>query len=791
MSAVRRRDGEMLGGRSPLPQPTWLPMCRADMERLGWDELDVLLISGDAYVDHPSFGVPLLGRWLVAHGFRVGVVAQPRWTETGTGPDVDCMGRPALFAGVSGGALDSMLAHYTAFRKKRHDDAYTPGGMAGARPNRAVIVYAGLVRRAFPGLPVLAGGIEASLRRLTHFDFWSDALRRSILFDARLDLLVCGMGERALLEAACRADTLRESIGPDARWWPSDWLADIPGTGRIVPRAGLEEEGTGADATTVTGEAGTGAEGEKGSAAGDGEGMRAGTGAPGATGHPLVLDAHEAMLADPACLLRASLLLERETHQARRSLVQPCGDKAVLLTPPASPLSGPELDALYALPFTRRAHPSYAAPVPAAVMIADSLTTHRGCGGGCSFCALALHQGRRIASRSRASVLEEAARVAALPGFKGALSDVGGPSANMWQTRCTLDPARCRRASCLFPTPCKGFAADQTACVELLRAVRALPGIRHVRVASGVRFDMALTDPEALSAYAGEFTGGQLKIAPEHCVPKVLDLMRKPGLTFFETFMEAFARICQQEGKEQYVIPYLMSGFPGCTDEDMRTLAAWLRARHWSPRQVQCFIPTPGTVATAMFYAGLDAEGRPIPVARSDAARLRQHAILLGEADGADRAGRGHAQGQPQGQTRGQPQGQTRGRGGARPSDTPSEHRAPERSSGRRSDPRSGERSESRSDPRSGERADPRSGQRSDPRSGRSDAPRSGRGTADQGGRPDTSRPDTSRPGTSRPDQRTGRADRSEHSERSEHSGAKKGRSDRPRGGASRPARSR
>lgn len=825
MSAAQRRNGEgILSGRSPLPQPTWLPMCRADMERLGWDALDVLLISGDAYVDHPSFGVPLLGRWLVAHGFRVGVVAQPRWTETGTGPEVTCMGRPELFAGVSAGALDSMLAHYTAFRKKRHDDAYTPGGKAGARPNRAVIVYAGLVRRAFPGLPVLAGGIEASLRRLTHFDFWSDALRRSILFDARLDLLVCGMGERALLEAACRADALRESIGPDARWWPSDWLADIPGTGRIVPLAQVreapeEDAGTGPDASNApdaaeaanapeaidapdtaevfaaragaglgakTGE-GLGARSETGIRAAEGTRAGAGTDAPDC----LVLASHEAMLAEPASLLHASLLLERETHQARRSLAQPCGDKAVLLTPPASPLSGPELDALYALPFTRRAHPSYAAPVPAALMIADSLTTHRGCGGGCSFCSLALHQGRRIASRSRASVLDEAARVAALPGFKGALSDVGGPSANMWQTRCIFDPARCRRVSCLFPTPCKGFAADQTACVELLRAVRELPGIRHVRVASGVRFDMALADPEALSAYAAEFTGGQLKIAPEHCVPRVLDLMRKPGLTFFEAFMDAFARICQQEGKEQYVIPYLMSGFPGCTDEDMRALAAWLRARHWSPRQVQCFIPTPGTVATAMFYAGLDPDGRPIPVARSDAARLRQHAILLGESDGGDegRAGRGQRRDQMRGQmrekTRGQTPEQVRGRGGTRPTETSAERPSPDRRSGQDA-ARSGERSDSRS----GERADPRSGQRSDPRLGRADGPRSGRGKADQDARPETPRPDRQ----GRDPQKTGRPerpDRSDRTERSDRSRPQKDRIDSPRGGKARPARSR
>ena len=582
-------------GRTPLVQPPLLPVCRADMDALGWTELDVLLVSGDAYVDHPAFGVPLLGRWLTAHGFRVGLVAQPRWTEAGPGPDIAAMGRPRLFAGVSAGALDSMLAHYTAFRKKRHDDAYTPGGKAGARPNRAVIVYAGLLRRAFPGLPILAGGIEASLRRITHSDFWTDSLRRSILFDARLDLLVCGMGERALLEAARRADALCDAIGPDQGWWPADWAADIPGTARIVdapsPGASLPE------------------------------GL-------------VLLPSHEAMLAEPGKLVEGTRILEQESHQGRRGLLQVCKDKAVLLTPAAPPLSTAELDALYALPFSRKSHPAYSAPIPAQAMIATSLTTHRGCGGGCSFCSLALHQGRRIASRSQESILAEAARVAAMPGFTGAISDVGGPSANMWQTHCAFDPGRCVRASCLFPSPCKGFAADQRSCVALLRAVRELPGVRHVRVASGVRFDMALEDPQALAAYAGEFTGGQLKIAPEHCADTVLRLMRKPGLPLFEAFMDAFARICRAEGKEQYVIPYLMSGFPGCTDDDMRRLAAWLRARNWSPRQVQCFIPTPGSMATAMFYAETDPDGVPLFVARSDAARLRQHAILLGDEAG-------------------------------------------------------------------------------------------------------------------------------------------------------------
>lgn len=594
-----------LPARTPLPQPTFLPTTRAEMDAIGWDSLDILLVTGDAYVDHPAFGVPLLGRWLVAHGYRTGIVAQPRWKDEGQGiADLARMGRPRLFAGVSAGALDSMLAHYTAFRKKRHDDAYTPGGEAGARPNRAVIVYAGLIRKAFPGLPLLAGGIEASLRRITHYDFWSDALRRSILFDARLDILSCGMGERSLLDVARRLDAVAELVGDlsvlepvDGELWPDLW-SGIPGTARLVKTASVP-----ADATELD-------------------------------GFELVrLPSHDAMLDDPRAYLDGTIRLERETHQARRLLMQPNGDRSVLLAPPAAPLTTAELDGLYDLPFSRRPHPSYKDPIPAVEMIATSITTHRGCGGGCSFCSLALHQGRRIASRSRASILDEARRIAAMP-RGGSISDVGGPSANMWGATCRLDPSKCRRDSCMHPSICKGFQVDQRDCIRLLRDVQATPGVKHVRVASGVRFDLALKDPTALAAYTGEFTGGQLKIAPEHCVSEVLNLMRKPGMKPFEAFLEAFVRYSEANGKEQYVVPYLMSAFPGCTDAHMRKLGDWLAARNWSPRQVQCFIPTPGTVATAMYYARCAPDGSPLYVARTDEERRRQHEILLGRPSG-------------------------------------------------------------------------------------------------------------------------------------------------------------
>ncbi|WP_448340091.1 YgiQ family radical SAM protein [Desulfovibrio piger] len=592
-------------------------MSRAEMQALGWKELDVLLVNGDAYVDHPAFGPVLLGRWLVAHGFRVGIVAQPRWQSP---DDLLVMGRPRLFVGVSAGALDSMLAHYTAFRKKRHDDAYTPGGKAGARPNRACLVYANLARQAFPGLPVILGGIEASLRRTTHYDFWTDSLRRSILLDAKADLLIYGMGELAMLECARRLAEGKSLHGIDGTAWlakvdENNVPVDLPEEWLDLPR--------------------------------------------------MQLPSHEAVQAEATELLRLTQMLEQQVHRQNAWAQQMVGDRALVLAPPARPLTTEEMDKIYALPYARAAHPRYREPIPADEMLRTSITSHRGCGGGCSFCSLALHQGRRISSRSQESILAEARKLVA-QSRRGqvAISDVGGPTANMWQAHCALDDAtsakaepgarpssRCRRSSCCYPTVCKSFITPQMQHVGLLREVAALPGVRQVRVASGVRADLALNDPEALAAYTGEFTGGQLKVAPEHCAARVLDLMRKPGMEVFEAFLQSFVEQSRLAGREQYVVPYMMSAFPGCTDEDMHELARWLQERHWSPQQTQCFIPTPGSIATAMYYCGRNEDGEEIYVARSDADRLRQHRILMpdfgrmpergGHADAED-AGKGH-----------------------------------------------------------------------------------------------------------------------------------------------------
>jgi uncharacterized radical SAM protein YgiQ len=630
-----------------LAQPPFLPLTRAEMDRLGWPELDVLIVSGDAYVDHPSFGAALLGRWLVAHGFRTGIIAQPRWDATGgaePAQDVARLGRPRLFAGVTAGCLDSMLAHYTAFRKKRSDDAFTPGGLAGARPNRAATVYANLVQRAFPGLPVVLGGIEASLRRASHYDFWSDSLRRSVLLDSKATAILAGMAETGILALARALNERRLAAGgrdpAPERGAARDLiplLARIPGAVFAARPSDLPDILAAAGAArplaspTTSSTASTTASTTASPAADPGQ----------AEPLPAVeLPSHEAIQADPKRLIKATLLLERQALQDRELCVQRSGDRLVVLSPPGPGLSGPELDALYALPFSRAAHPSYREPIPAASMILTSVNTHRGCAGGCGFCTLALHQGRRVRSRGRAAILAEIERVAKTPGFTGALSDVGGPSANMWGASCAGDPSACGRASCLTPGICPNFRCSQKAFVDLLEAAAHVPGVRHVRVASGWRMDLALTEPEALSRLIRTFVGGQAKVAPEHMSPRVLKLMRKPPFAVFEEFVRCFERESRQAGKEQYVIPYLMSAHPGCTLEDMRELSAWMRGRGWKPNQSQCFIPLPGTAAAAMFFAGCDLAGTPIPVARTDAERLAQHAALVPET-GRGREGRG------------------------------------------------------------------------------------------------------------------------------------------------------
>jgi len=596
--------------RSLEEQPSVLPMSRREMDALGWEELDILLVTGDGYVDHPSFGAALLGRWLVHHGFRVGMAAQPRWDRP---DDVCLMGRPTLFAGVTAGSLDSMLSHYTAFRKKRCDDAYTPGGVAGNRPNRASIAYTNIVQRAFPGLPVILGGIEASLRRISHYDFWSDSVRRSVLLDSKATAITYGMAENSIVALA---KVIRDSEDRSIRAL-RPLMVSIPGLVVAGARKDVPED------------------------------------------KPVVeLPSHEAILDDPQALIRATLLLERQVHQNREIALQEAGGRVVILTPPGEPLDSSGLDELAGLPFSRLPHPSYTERIPAADMIQTSVTTHRGCAGGCSFCTLALHQGRQIRSRSKGSILDEVERITEVKGWNGSISDVGGPSANMWGAHCASDQSKCQRSSCLTPSICKHYTVTQKDFVNLLRSVSDVQSVKHVRVASGWRIDLALTDMKSLACLIREFVGGQAKVAPEHQVDHVLKLMRKPTFSAFRQFLDLFDKESKKAGKKQYVIPYLMSAFPGCTDDDMHALGDWLHSQGWKPEQVQCFIPLPGTAAAAMFHAETDLNGTPLYVAKSDADRLRQHAILMPmhrsspKGGKAARRGKGPASGKSRGKNR-------------------------------------------------------------------------------------------------------------------------------------------
>lgn len=547
------------------------------MDRLGWDECDVLIVSGDAYVDHPSFGPALIGRWLESLGWRVGIIPQPRWNST---EDFLALGRPRLFAGVTSGSMDSMVSRYTSMKRIRSDDAYTEGGTAGARPDRAVLVYSNRIREAMPGVPVVLGGIEASLRRLSHYDFWSGTVRKPVLLDTKAEILVHGMGERQVAEIARRI----------ARGEP---LERIPGTatwGSITSmEAGIPE-------------------------------------------NALVLPSHEEVAESPTELLKMTLAVEAELNPwCGRPLLERCDSRAVLVQPPAEPLSTRELDALYDLPFARAPHPRYTGRIPAWDMIRDSITVVRGCGGGCSFCALSLHQGRAVRSRSRGSVMREVGILAGSDGFSGTITDLGGPTANMYGLGCDSPDAEkaCRRPSCLHPSICRHFRTDHSAYTGLLAAAASAEGVRNAFVGSGIRHDLALEDPAFIEKLAALHTSGHLKIAPEHFSDRVLALMRKPSASFYTRFQEAFRRASLRAGKEQYLVPYLMAAFPGCTVEDMEMVSGMLSDAGIRPKQVQVFLPTPMTVATAMYACRKDPSGSPIEVAVKPSEKRFQLDLLL------------------------------------------------------------------------------------------------------------------------------------------------------------------
>ena len=641
-------------------------MTRAEMTGRGWAELDVLLVTGDAYVDHPSFGTAMIGRVLEADGWRVGILAQPDWRNPEA---LAALGRPRLFCGVSAGNLDSMLSNHTAARHRRKDDDFSPGGRPGLRPDHACAVYAQLARRAFPGLPVVLGGIEASLRRVAHYDYWEDKLRPSILADSKADILVYGMGESAIREIARRlgapagreTENLKLETGKmapappepatrnpqpatllpptDHRPQTTGLLRGIPGTAVLLGAA----ESAGWRRDQGTREETPGTQGTPGTAGDDRSQKLAGSlgvPPPSPTDHrpqatDILLPSWEKLKADPKLLLEQTRRVEAEQNPfCGRRLVQFHGARALLIEPPAPPLPVRELDRVYALPFTRRPHPLYNKEmIPAFAMIRDSVTVVRGCPGGCTFCGLGLHQGKFLGSRSQDSILRELRTLAADPEFRGTVTDLGGPSANLYGCgNGATDACRvCRRPSCLFPEICPQFRLVEAAGLALLRAARTLPGLKHVFVQSGIRMDAALRQPAWLREVIRHHVSGHLKVAPEHLHPEVLRRMRKPGPAVFDQFLELFRKETAAAAKEQYLVPYFISSFPGCTEAHMRTVEDFLRRARWNLQQVQDFIPLPMTPAAAMYVTGLDyATGEPISVARGTAARQRQLGSLLG-----------------------------------------------------------------------------------------------------------------------------------------------------------------
>jgi uncharacterized radical SAM protein YgiQ len=554
-------------------------MTMDEARRRGWDELDVVIVTGDAYIDHPSFAMAILGRVLEAAGFRVGIVSQPDWRKV---DDWRRFGRPRLFFGISAGNMDSMINHYTANKKVRNADAYSPGGRIGLRPDRATLSYCQRAREAFPGVPVIAGGVEASLRRLAHYDYWSDKVRKSILLDCKADLVVFGMGEEAILEIAQRLDK-GESVKD---------LRDMRGVAYCL---GASEQPP-TDSSTIT------------------------------------LPSFDQVSTDKLAFAEATKIIHNETnpYNAKR-LVQWHDRQAVVANPPAFPISQASMDAIYSLPYTRRPHPSYREPIPAFGMIKDSITIMRGCFGGCTFCSITTHQGRTIQSRSKQSVLSEIEQMGADPKFKGTISDIGGPTANMYEMKCTQPEveAICRRQSCVHPTICKLLGTDHGPLVQLMKEARETPGIKKVLVASGIRMDLARRSPEYMRDLVQHHVGGHLKVAPEHTDPDVLMKMRKPANDDFEQFTEVFNRESKRAGKQQFIVPYFIASHPASDLDAMINLAVFLKQNGYKPDQVQDFIPAPFDVATAMYYTGIDPfTKKPVYIAKQLKDRKLQRALM-------------------------------------------------------------------------------------------------------------------------------------------------------------------
>lgn len=622
------------------PAP-FLPMSREEMDALGWDSCDVILVTGDAYVDHPSFGMAIVGRMLEAQGFRVGIIAQPDWRDKSA---FMRLGKPNLFFGVTAGNMDSMINRYTADKKLRHDDAYTPDNVGGARPDRTTLVYTQRCKEAWSDVPVILGGIEASLRRTAHYDYWSDTVRRSVLIDAKADMLIFGNGERPLVEVAhrlARGEAIADIV--DVRntaiirkealvGWSGVDSTRLDAPGRIDPiphpygeDLPCEDAQPEVKAKPVTVQAPRPKPWEK---------------------TYVLLPSYEKVKGDKVLYAHASRILHHETNPGcARALMQKHGDRYIWINPPAIPLSTDEMDAVFALPYQRVPHPAYGKRrIPAYEMIRFSVNIMRGCFGGCSFCSITEHEGRIIQSRSQDSIINEIEAIRdSVPGFTGIISDLGGPTANMYMLRCTSPRAEqtCRRLSCVYPEICSHMNTDHQPTIDLYRRARALKGVKKILIASGVRYDLAVADPRYIKELATHHVGGYLKIAPEHTEKGPLSKMMKPGMDSYYRFKELFDTWSKQAGKEQYLIPYFISAHPGTADEDMVNLALWLKRHRFRLDQVQNFYPSPLANSTTMYYTGrnplakIDYKSEEVVVARGERQR-RLHKALLRYHDSAN-----------------------------------------------------------------------------------------------------------------------------------------------------------
>ncbi|MFY9329678.1 MAG: YgiQ family radical SAM protein [Georgfuchsia sp.] len=626
---------------------SFLPTTRAEMDQLGWDSCDVIIVTGDAYIDHPSFGMALVGRLLEAQGFRVGIISQPDWHSAA---DFKRLGKPNLFFGITAGNMDSMVNRYTADRKPRSDDAYTPDAAPDKRPDHAVVVYAQRAREAFPDANIVIGSIEASLRRIAHYDYWSDKVRRSVLPDSKADLLLFGNAERALVELAHRLgkkeriEDIRDLRGTAFMvahgWRPSDEWVEADSSSVDTPGALVKH----ADPYAMSEESSVRGEEQKPTAPSHPirivskvERLAA---SRNAREHTVVrLPAYEVVKDDPVLYAHASRTFHLESNPGNaRALVQAHGVRDVWLNPPPLPLTTAEMDYVFALPYARRPHPAYGdSRIPAWEMIRFSVNIMRGCFGGCTFCSITEHEGRIIQSRSEESILHEIEEIRdKTPGFTGVVSDLGGPTANMYRLACKDKKIEqsCRRLSCVYPGICENLNTDHAPLIQLYRKARTLPGIKKVLIGSGLRYDLAVRSPEYVKELVQHHVGGYLKIAPEHIEPGPLSKMMKPGIGSYDKFKQMFDKYSKEAGKEQYLIPYFIAAHPGTTDEDMLKLALWLKQNGFRLDQVQTFLPTPLALATAMWHTEknplhkVTPESENVIVARGERQRKLHKAFL-------------------------------------------------------------------------------------------------------------------------------------------------------------------